>query len=188
MALILKKAAKYKRISTILAEGEAHLRDPFTPPPQIVTPPPQRTDRKPDDITDFPHQKVVPLPEVIPYQEGRYRPASVPLIAGYFPYNMYLQRGKVYQWCSCGISQNGPWCDSMCNYLVTRNRPMYFNVSESGYYKICNCKFSANAPFCSNTHRLVVKYHYLTHRGFYEFWGQVVYWLGWGYIIWNFYT
>ncbi len=37
MALILKKAAKYKRISTILAEGEAHLRDPFTPPPQIIT-------------------------------------------------------------------------------------------------------------------------------------------------------
>jgi len=36
MALILKKAAKYKRISTVLAEGEAHLRDPFTPPPQIL--------------------------------------------------------------------------------------------------------------------------------------------------------
>jgi len=36
MSLILKKAARYRRISTILSEGEAHLRDPFTPPPQIV--------------------------------------------------------------------------------------------------------------------------------------------------------
>jgi len=36
MSLILKKAARYKRISTILSEGEAHLRDPYTPPPQIL--------------------------------------------------------------------------------------------------------------------------------------------------------
>lgn len=36
MSIILKRAAGYKRISTILAEGEAHLRDPFTPPPQIL--------------------------------------------------------------------------------------------------------------------------------------------------------
>lgn len=36
MAQILKKASKYKRISTVLSEGEAHLRDPLTPPPQII--------------------------------------------------------------------------------------------------------------------------------------------------------
>lgn len=36
MASILKKAANYKRISTILCEGEAHLRDPLTPPPVIL--------------------------------------------------------------------------------------------------------------------------------------------------------
>ena len=33
MTQILKKAAGYKRISTILFEGEAHLRDAYTPPP-----------------------------------------------------------------------------------------------------------------------------------------------------------
>ena len=36
MASILRKAKNYKRISTILCEGEAHLRDPYTPPPQIL--------------------------------------------------------------------------------------------------------------------------------------------------------
>ena len=36
MASILKKAANYKKISTILCEGEAHLRDPFTVPPAIL--------------------------------------------------------------------------------------------------------------------------------------------------------
>ena len=37
MALnILKKAAKYKKVSEMLCSGEAHLRDPYTPPPQII--------------------------------------------------------------------------------------------------------------------------------------------------------
>mmetsp|Transcript_62094 Transcript_62094/g.72210 ORF Transcript_62094/g.72210 Transcript_62094/m.72210 type:complete len:189 (+) Transcript_62094:27-593(+) len=188
MAQILKKASKYKRISTVLSEGEAHLRDPLTPPPQILKPPALRKDKKPDDITDFPKQHIVPLPEAIPYREGKYRPSSVPLIQGYYPYNIYLQQGKVYSWCSCGISQNSPWCDQLCNWLVTRNRPVVFNVSESGYFKICQCKHSANAPFCNGTHRQVLKYHYSTHRGFYEWWGQVGFYAGWAYIFWNFYS
>jgi len=65
---------------------------------------------------------------------------------------------------------------------------MYFNVNESGYYKICNCKFSANAPFCSNTHREVIRNFYRSHRGFYEVWGQLTFYLGWVYIFWNYYT
>ena len=35
------------------------------------------------------------MPEAIPYPEGAYRPASIAMNAGYFPYNMYLQKGKV---------------------------------------------------------------------------------------------
>lgn len=66
MSAILKRAAKYKRISTILCEGEAHLKDPFTPPPKIINPT-VRKEKKPDDITDFPIQKSIPMPESIPY-------------------------------------------------------------------------------------------------------------------------
>lgn len=62
MASILRKAAKYKNVSTILVEGEAHLKDPFIPPPKILTPPPARSSTTPDDITDFPQYKSVPLP------------------------------------------------------------------------------------------------------------------------------
>jgi len=71
---------------------------------------------------------------------------------------------------------------------VTRNRPIYFNVSESGYYKMCTCKMSANSPFCNKTHKDVVKYYLKSHRGFYELWGQVVFYSGWVYFFWNFYT
>jgi CDGSH iron-sulfur domain-containing protein 3 len=128
------------------------------------------------------------MPESIEYREGNYRPASYPIHQGYYPHNYYLQAGKVYSWCSCGITSNNPWCDQFCNTLPTRNRPMAFNVDESGYYKICNCKVSANAPFCNGTHRLVMKYHFQSHRGFYEVWGQVLFWGGWIYMFWNFYT
>ena len=63
----------------------------------------------PDDITDFPHQRSIPLPEAIPYPEGKYRPASIPYIAGYYPYNMYLQRGKVSYNLDIGISMVFMW-------------------------------------------------------------------------------
>lgn len=82
MASILRKAAKYRSVSNILVEGEAHLKDPFIPAPKILKPPAPRTNRSPDDITDFPQYKSVPIPESIPYQEGKYRPASVPFVAG----------------------------------------------------------------------------------------------------------
>ena len=62
---------------------------------------------------------------------------------------------------------------------------MNFNVSESGYYKLCNCKFSANAPFCNGTHRDVIRYYHKTHRGFYEIWGYISFYLGFGYMFWN---
>ena len=68
------------------------------------------------------------------------------------------------------------------------NRPVVFNVDEAGYYKICQCKFSANAPFCNNTHRLLARYYHQSHRGFIEIWGEILFFVGWGYLFWNYYT
>jgi len=82
MASILRKAANYKRINSVLVEGEAHLRDPLIPPPKILTPPTTTRDPSPDDVTDFPAYKTIPIPESIPYREGKYRPPSIPLITG----------------------------------------------------------------------------------------------------------
>jgi len=75
MKRILEKAAKYKRVSTVLYEGEAHLNDPYTPPPKILTPPPPRMQKSPDDITDFPAEKTVPIPESIPYRVRNFSPS-----------------------------------------------------------------------------------------------------------------
>lgn len=84
MASILKKAAKYRRISAVLIEGEAHLKDPFIQPPLILKPPVETKAPSPDDVSDFPRYKNVPIPENIPYMEGKYRPASLPFVTGKF--------------------------------------------------------------------------------------------------------
>ena len=88
MSAILRKAAKYRRISTILVEGEAHLKDPLMPPPKILKPSssPNSLSPTPDDVTDFPSYKTIPIPESIPYREGKYRPPSNPFNAGISPY------------------------------------------------------------------------------------------------------
>ena len=161
---------------------EAHKRDILTPAPKIVKPPPQRERVSMDDVSDFPEQLIVAIPESRPYEEGKYRPASQPALGGIFPTHMYLHRGKVYDWCSCGHTQNAPLCDGQCKWVLTRLRPVTFNVSESGYYKLCNCKFSANAPFCNGTHQHVLKWAYKNHRGFWGvnlvalWWGTAIYW------------
>lgn len=82
MASILRRAANYKRISTILVEGEAHLKDPYLTPPQILKPPAEKRTPGPDDITDFPQYKTVPIPESVGYMEGKYRPPSIPFVTG----------------------------------------------------------------------------------------------------------
>tara|TARA_B110000285_G_C14868129_1_gene487848 strand:+ start:271 stop:732 length:462 start_codon:yes stop_codon:yes gene_type:complete len=152
-----------------------------------LKPPAPRERVSMDDVTDFPEHRIIPLGESRPYEEGRYRPPSMPAYSGIYPTHMYLNRGKSYDWCSCGHSQITPMCDGQCKWLVTRNRPITFNVSESGYFKLCNCKMSSNAPFCNGTHQLVLKWAYKHHRGF---WGMTLlggWWSTMGYWMFTFY-
>lgn len=167
-----EKIKNYKSIDPTGCETKAHLRDKIMPEPKILKPNPRITPPSLDDVSDFPQTETIPLAESIPYQEGSYRPASMPVIAGYYPINVYLYRGKKYDWCSCGHSWSQPFCNGQCKWIMTRNRPVSFNVSESGYYKLCNCKLSANAPFChTGTHKLLYKWILKSHRGFFNVFG-----------------
>ena len=140
-----------------------------------------------NDISDFPQTETISLPESRPYPEGQYRPPSMPVYAGYYPINVYLYRGKKYDWCSCGHSWNQPFCNGQCKWLITRNRPITFNVSQSGYYKLCNCKVSSNAPFCDNTHKILYKWIIRTNKGFSHWSGYGLYFLVLGYWLINWY-
>lgn len=104
-----EKIKYYKDIEPTGCELKAHERDVLTPEPVILSPPPPRKTVTKDDVTDFPEQRIVPLPESRPYEEGKYRPPSMPVFAGVFPTNTYLYRGKIYEWCGCGHAQTHPW-------------------------------------------------------------------------------
>lgn len=155
-------------------------------PPEILIPPPPRKELKPTDVTDFPQQQVVPIPEDIHYPEGKYRPPTLPYRSSFYPIQLYLEKGKIYKWCSCGASWSDPWCDHKCHYQLTRCRPIIFNVDKSGYYTLCACKQSANAPFCNGTHKVLVKNFNRSYFGKYRNlsgWGLFAFL---GYCWWNF--
>jgi CDGSH-type Zn-finger protein len=164
------KIKNYKSVDPTGCETHVHLRDKLQPEPKILRPPKRDSNYTPhmDEITDFPETEMVTLPESIPYPEGSYRPPSIPVVAGYYPVSVYLYRGKKYDWCSCGHSWTNPFCNGQCKFVLTRNRPISFNVSESGYYKLCNCKLSANAPFCNGTEKLLARWALKSHKGFFH--------------------
>ena len=169
----VEKIKSYKSVSPVGNETRAHLRDKLVPEPSVLRPPKHDATQRlsGDDITNFPQTEMVPLPESIPYPEGSYRPPSIPVVAGYYPISVYLYRGKKYDWCSCGHSWNNPFCNGQCKFILTRCRPISFNVAESGYYKLCNCKLSANAPFCNGTEKLLVRWALKSHKGFFHWTG-----------------
>lgn len=77
--------------SPVGVELHTHDRDVMMPDPVIMKPTEKvRAVQTMDDVTNFPHQRVVELAESRPYEEGKYRPPSMPAYAGIYPTHMYL--------------------------------------------------------------------------------------------------
>ena len=73
-----------------------------------------------------------------------------PEIAAKKPIIIKIKKGNNYAWCSCGKSENQPWCngshkDSMFN-------PLIFSSDESKKGAICMCKHTKNPPYCDGSH------------------------------------
>ena len=66
------------------------------------------------------------------------------------PYPIEVVKGQTYYWCSCGLSENQPFCDG--SHQSTELTPLEFVAAESKTIYFCGCKQSANAPRCDGTH------------------------------------
>ena len=54
---------------------------------------------------------------------------------------------KNYYWCSCGMSNKQPFCDS--SHAGSLFKPLKFSLDEkTKSMHMCGCKLSSNAPFC----------------------------------------
>jgi CDGSH-type Zn-finger protein len=69
------------------------------------------------------------------------------------PAGIMVEAGKVYSWCSCGLTEKGPFCDSnhkRVEGLPYRSVKVQFEKAEEVWF--CQCKQTRTPPFCDQTH------------------------------------
>ena len=62
------------------------------------------------------------------------------------PYEAPVEEGRLYRWCSCGLSKTQPWCDD--SHEGTGFEPIEFIAAITGAFFMCGCKRSDNKPYC----------------------------------------
>ncbi len=79
---------------------------------------------------------------------------NLPKVTQPFPFEVELEAGKLYKWCTCGLTKAGPYCDNAHREIEdTPYRSNKFEVAEGGTYWLCGCKQTKNPPFCDGSHK-----------------------------------
>ena len=72
-----------------------------------------------------------------------------PKVAAKQPSVVELEPGK-YFWCSCGESQNQPFCDG--SHKGSEFKPHLLEIETTQKIALCQCKRTADEPRCDGTH------------------------------------
>lgn len=73
-----------------------------------------------------------------------------PKIAQKAPIPVDLKKGETYYWCTCGRSDNQPFCNGA--HKGTSFEPLAFTPEKDGTAYLCACKYTSNPPYCDGTH------------------------------------
>lgn len=76
---------------------------------------------------------------------------NLPKRAGDNPLAVELEEGKKYSWCSCGLSENQPFCDG--KHRGSEMEPKMFTAEKTGTHYLCTCKQTSNPGFCDGSHK-----------------------------------
>ncbi len=76
---------------------------------------------------------------------------DLPKIAATSPAGIDLEEGKDYWFCTCGLSENQPFCDGA--HKGSGLKSMKFSAEKTGKAWLCQCKQSKNFPFCDGAHK-----------------------------------
>ncbi len=79
--------------------------------------------------------------------------ADEPVCAQKGPYQVELEAGKPYFWCTCGRSTKQPYCDG--THKGSLFAPQRVVVEKSGTYNLCGCKATDDKPFCDGAHNML---------------------------------
>ena len=66
------------------------------------------------------------------------------------PFPVDVESGKTYYYCTCGLSENQPFCNG--SHKGTGFSPLKFEAKESKKVYFCGCKNSSNNGLCDGTH------------------------------------
>jgi CDGSH-type Zn-finger protein len=74
-----------------------------------------------------------------------------PHVGGKTPIPVEVEAGKDYWWCTCGLSQNQPFCDGSHN-AEGQFSPMQWTADANRRVFFCTCKQTAKSPLCDGSH------------------------------------
>jgi CDGSH-type Zn-finger protein len=73
------------------------------------------------------------------------------VVAAKAPIGVDVEAGKSYWWCSCGRSQQQPFCDG--SHKGSSFVPQKYDAAQTTKVWFCACKHTANAPLCDGAHK-----------------------------------
>ncbi|KAG0342941.1 hypothetical protein BG000_011515 [Podila horticola] len=79
-----------------------------------------------------------------------------PKVTNYNPCTVRnLRPGSIKEWCTCGLTKKGPWCDGK-SHKGTSFKPLRWRVPDGKHaqtmYSICDCRYTTRPPFCDGIH------------------------------------
>ncbi|KAG0250006.1 hypothetical protein BG011_008725 [Mortierella polycephala] len=82
--------------------------------------------------------------------------AQKPKVTNYNPCTIRnLKPGSIKEWCTCGLTKKGPWCDGK-SHKGTSFKPLRWRVPDGKnaqtMYSICDCRYTTRPPFCDGIH------------------------------------
>lgn len=85
------------------------------------------------------------------YQPGKESDMSEPVIARKKSCAVDVKAGETYYWCTCGKSDNQPFCNGA--HKGGEFRPMAFTATENTTVYLCGCKHTKTPPHCDGSHK-----------------------------------
>ncbi|MBL0146126.1 MAG: CDGSH iron-sulfur domain-containing protein [Chitinophagaceae bacterium] len=92
---------------------------------------------------------------------------NLPKIAACEPTMVKVEAGKIYAWCTCGLSQKQPFCDGAHKQIehvinedgeaVMPYKSLKVEFAEEKEIWFCNCKHTKNPPYCDGSHKSIDK-------------------------------
>ena len=76
---------------------------------------------------------------------------SEAIVASNAPMPVEVEAGKTYFWCSCGRSDNQPFCDG--SHQETSLTPVKYEAESDETVYFCCCKQTGNQPRCDGSHQ-----------------------------------